>query len=81
MDPIRVCDVRPVTNAWCHVFIDGGNKLCGEDAKWQGMYHGSDELYYTSVFSDQESVGAVLLEVCEAHAQQLWPEKIKEWAQ
>jgi len=90
MGPIKEYDVQPIVYGnvpylrssivFCHVFVNGGNKICGKMAKWRGMYHGNDELYYASVFSDQESCGAVLLEVCEEHAKQLWPERIKQWS-
>lgn len=82
MGPIKVYDVQPTdieADAFCHVFVDGGNRICGKTAKWRGMYHGESEIYYESVASGLESVDAILLEVCEAHAQQLWPEAIKAW--
>ena len=82
---MRELDFQPITNygypfmRFCHVFIDGGNKVCGKEAKWRTMYHGESELYYESTFSGLESPDAILLEMCDEHAQQIEPREYKEW--
>lgn len=83
-NPPKVYDFQPITNygypfmRFCHVFIDGGNKVCGKEAKWRGMYHGDHELYYESAFSELESPNAILLEVCDDHAKQIFPRQLKD---
>ncbi len=54
----------------CHVLDSQGN-ICDKPAEYKGPYFGDGEMYWRSVFDEEDDIGWVLLEVCKTHAKVL----------